>query len=90
MLPPGRRARDADGLSSPARSRPRPERQWPLRTEPGCRWWLQRLFGALQAQVAPQVHFGPQVQGWQEHCLLAHSLVISRLLLRPFIRTLKN
>jgi hypothetical protein len=51
---------------------------------------LQRLFGALQAQVTPQVHFGPQVQGWQEHCWLAHGLVISRLLLRPFIRTLKN
>jgi cytochrome b len=44
----------------------------------------------LQAQVAPQVHFGPQVQGWQEHCRLAHWLVISRLLLRPLIRTLKN
>jgi hypothetical protein len=35
--------------------------------------------GALQAQLAPQAHFGPQLQGWHEHCWLEHLSVIFRL-----------
>jgi hypothetical protein len=31
-----------------------------------------RRAGALQAQVSPQVHFGPQVQGRHEQFLLEH------------------
>jgi hypothetical protein len=44
----------------------------------------------LQAQLAPQPHFGPQLQGWQEHCLLEHLLLISFLLACPGSRTLKD
>ena len=37
-------------------------------------WWSAnyRAAGALQAQLGPQAHLGPQVQGWQVHCLLEH------------------
>lgn len=41
---------------------------------------LQRCDGALQVQVSPQAHFGPQVQGWHEQFLLEHSFVMSFLL----------
>lgn len=40
----------------------------------------QRFDGALQVQVSPQAHFGPQVQGWHEQFLLEHSFVMSLLL----------
>ena len=29
---------------------------------------LQLRAGALHAQFSPQLHLGPQVQGWQAHC----------------------
>jgi hypothetical protein len=48
-----------------------------LRTELGSPdQGLQRRAGALHEQVAPQPHFGPQVQGWHEHSLFEHLLVI--------------
>jgi hypothetical protein len=37
----------------------------------------------LQAQLAPQLHLGPQVQGLHEQSLVEHLPVISRLLDGP-------
>jgi hypothetical protein len=34
----------------------------------------------LQAHLSPQPHFVAQLQGWHEHCLLEHLVVISSLL----------
>jgi hypothetical protein len=46
---------------------------------------LQFRAGALHAQFSPQLHLGPQVQGWQAHCFFSHGLVIGWFLCCPTI-----
>jgi hypothetical protein len=44
----------------------------------------------LQAQLSPQPHFSPQLQGWQEQCLLEQLSVILLLLWRLGFETLED
>jgi hypothetical protein len=44
----------------------------------------------LQAQLAPQPHFSPQLQGWQEQFLLEHLSVILLLLCRLGFETVED
>jgi len=50
----------------------------------------QRRAGALHAQLSPQAHFGPQVQGRHAQFLLEHGFVISSFLSSPVIRTIEE
>ena len=46
--------------------------------------------GALQAHLEPHAQLGPQVQGWQVHCLLEHLSVILLLLKSSVSRTVEE